>query len=182
MTVAALPAAEATAARGATARGAAAGAAGAGFTLPKFGSGKKKHTGAHRLLIAEFLIVIITIGLSPLGRDDTDDDDHKAAGDWVRKASAACALWIVLGLIASVGPRSSKAAAGFGGLVALVLLIDQRSVWTKLAEVLDPTAAAARETGQEIASGVADVIGDSVPDVVGVPPATRALDRWRGRS
>lgn len=86
--------------------------------------------GGTRALIAEFLVAMVILGLSPLA----DPEGTSSPRDWVKRASATCGLFLVLGLVASVGPRTARAAAGFGGLVVLVLAIDQRSIFGVLAQ------------------------------------------------
>lgn len=152
MTVAALPAAAGataggatagtaaggTAASGATARGTAAATAGgtAGGTLGGKGKSKPKSKGrpkAQRALIAEFLLCLLVLALSPLARGK----NAVAPGDWMRKGSALCGVYLLLGLLSAVGPRTAKAAIAFGGLVAVVLVIDQRSVFTAIAKAVN---------------------------------------------
>lgn len=87
-------------------------------------------SGGTRALIAEFLVAMVILGLSPLA----DPEGTTSPRDWVKRASATCGLFLTLGLVASVGPRTAKAAAAFGALVVLVLAIDQRSIFGVLAQ------------------------------------------------
>ncbi len=86
-----------------------------------------------RILIAEFIVCVMLLGLSPLavGRHEV------GPVRFMKRGSATCALFVILGLISSGGRGAAKAAAAFGGLVTLVLLIDQRSAFGKLASILN---------------------------------------------
>lgn len=96
-----------------------------------------------RLLIAEFIVCVMLLGLSPLA---------KAPGEmgpvrFMKRGSATCALFIILGLVSSMGRGAGKAAAAFGGLVVLVLLVDQREAFGRLATVLAANEADDEQTG-----------------------------------
>lgn len=88
-------------------------------------AGGAARTGAQRLLIAEFLVCIIVLALSPVARTDGDVNPRQ----WMKSGTAMCAMFIVLGMVSGIGPRSARVAAAIGGLVALVLLVDQRSIF-----------------------------------------------------
>lgn len=85
-----------------------------------------------RALIAEFVICIILLALSPLAKPQGD----LSAKKWMTKGSAMCLLFIILGLIGATGPRTQKVTAAFGALVTIALLIDQRSIFGVLVNSL----------------------------------------------
>lgn len=100
------------------------------------GSGSKALSGAsgkyRRVLIAEFIVCVIMLGLSPLA---------KGAGEmgpvrFMKRGSATCGLFIILGLISSGGRGAARAASAFGGLIVIVLLVDQREAFGSLATLL----------------------------------------------
>jgi hypothetical protein len=57
----------------------------------------------------------------------------------MKRGSATCAFFVILGLISAGGKGAAKAAAMFGALVTLVLLVDQREAFGKLATTLNST-------------------------------------------
>jgi hypothetical protein len=94
--------------------------------------------GARRALIAEFLICILILALSPVARPA---GDVKPA-DWMKRGSAMCGVFILLGMTSSIGPRAARAAVALGGLITLALLLDQREIFGVLTKRLkkDDTA------------------------------------------
>lgn len=90
-----------------------------GFATPKL----SKSSNAHRLVIAEFILVIFLIGFTPILTRKSEDGKHLyVANDFVR-LSAACLTFFVLALLSN-SPRSSRFAAAFGGLIALGTLFN----------------------------------------------------------
>ena len=110
------------------------------------GGGKKRNTGSagksgqrgktgssatttHRFLIAELMLCIVVIGLSPMVA-------KQSGKDFMKRGSAILATFAILGMISSIGPKSGKAVVAFGGLITLGIFIDQRSLFGKVASVL----------------------------------------------
>lgn len=93
---------------------------------------------ARRILVAEFVVCIIILALSPLS---APEGDPVKPGAWMKKGSAMCGLFLLLGLLASAGRGAAKVASAFGGLVVLVLLVDQRSLFTVLARTFASASA-----------------------------------------
>jgi hypothetical protein len=106
---------------------------------PSKGSGSKllKGTGGNyrKWLIAEFLICVILLGLSPLAKKPGEMGPIR----FMKRGSATCAFFVILGLVSAGGKGAAKAAATFGALVTLVLLVDQREAFGKLATTLNST-------------------------------------------
>ncbi len=113
--------------------------------------------GSRRALIAEFAICILILALSPVARGE----DEVTPKDWIKRGSAMCGLFIVLGLVSSAGPRAARAATAFGGLVTLVLLVDQREVFGVLTQKLKTTGAADADpdAGGIVGAGADDLVG-----------------------
>lgn len=86
-----------------------------------------------KALVAEFIICTLLLGLSPLGRPSGDLGPIR----FMKRGSATCAFFVILGITSSFGVGAARAAAMFGGLVTLVLAIDQRSAFGKTAELLN---------------------------------------------
>lgn len=95
------------------------------------------HSGM-KMLMAEFLICIIILGLSPLaggGSDSSTDSTDSStglsalagAGQFMLKGSATFGLFLVLGMIAAIGPNVAKWSAGIGGLVTLAVVFNAAS-------------------------------------------------------
>lgn len=109
---------------------------------------------AQRILIAELLVCVIVLALSPL----SSPEGSVSAKDWMKRGTAVAALFIILGMVANVGPRSGRVAAAFGGIVALVLLIDQRSIFAVMTDKL-------RTLGADKPSSIAPGDGPGGSDV-----------------
>ncbi len=96
--------------------------------------GKVKGKGSmSRALVAEFLICMMILGLSPLAKAQGETK----ASAFMKTGTAMAGVFVILGLISAIGPKSSRTAAAFGGLVTLALLIDQRSVFGKIVEIFN---------------------------------------------
>ena len=98
-------------------KGALAGLTGAGPKLNLKGGG-----GAHKLVIAEFILCVVMIGLTPILMRKPDNGHLYVPNDFVR-LTAVCLLFFALALLSN-SPRSSKFAAAFGGLVTLGVIFN----------------------------------------------------------
>jgi hypothetical protein len=102
----------------------------------------------------------LILALSPL----TDKHKTDTPADWLKRATGICALFMILGLAGSAGPRASRTAAAFGGLVLVTLLVSDRDVLTKIAARFGATVDSAPAgppgtsggTGSENLPGVPD--------------------------
>lgn len=100
--------------------------------------------GARRALIAEFLLCTIVLALSPL----SNPEGKTAPKDWMKKGTALSGVFILLGMVSSVGPRAARSSVAIGGLITLVLVIDQRSIFGVIAEKMKKaTPGEAPQTG-----------------------------------
>jgi len=84
---------------------------------------------ARKVIVAEFAICAVIAALSPM------TDTAKAPTSWMKRMTAIMGLFFILGLISAGGRGASRAAAGFGGIVTVALLISERDVLVKLASV-----------------------------------------------
>jgi hypothetical protein len=119
------------------------------------GGGSGPSGGAHRLVLAEYLAVMLILFateiLGPLGAGKSVPDPADAAkaspgaGILVRM-TAASILFFVLALMAN-GPRAGRIAAAFGGLVVVGTALNAAPVWTGLGRVFGGPAPAAGEGG-----------------------------------
>lgn len=106
---------------------------------------------ARKLLVAEFAVCAVVAALAPM----SDKKRDEPPGAWIKRMVAILGLFMVLGLVSAAGRSASKVAAGFGGLVAVVLLVSQRDVFVKIAQVLgstDKPATGPGPTGVDTAS------------------------------
>lgn len=103
------------------------------------GAGSRALAGAagkyRRMLIAEFLVCVMMLALSPLAKKSGEMGPVR----FMKRGSATCAFFIILGLISSAGRGAARASSMFGALVVLVLLVDQREAFGKLATILNAT-------------------------------------------
>lgn len=104
-----------------------------------------------RILTAEFVICTIILALSPIGQEKTNP------GQWMKKASAVCGLFLTLGLISSAGPGTAKATAAFGGIVTLTLLVNERNIFGVIAKKIGSPSAAKENIGP---------VGEKVGDII----------------
>lgn len=114
-------------------------------------------TGARRIIVAEFAICAVVVALSPL----TDAAKQEKPGAWMKRMSAVMGVFLVLALVSAAGRGPARAAAGFGGLVALVLAISDRNLFARLAEIFNSTNDKAAEGSHPITDDV-DVQQDFV--------------------
>lgn len=91
--------------------------------------------GARRIIVIEFAVCVVIVALSPM----TDAKRNEPPGAWMKRMTAVMGLFFVLGLVSAAGRGPAKAAAGFGGIVALVLAISERNLFTKLTTVFSST-------------------------------------------
>lgn len=175
-----------------TAAGAGAGAALGGTSAAVSTEGRDPRTGAKRLLVAEFIVCIVILALSPITK--TEDVSRKAAAAWMKKGSAMCGLFLILGMVSGAGPKAAKAAAGMGGIITLALLIDQRSIFGVIAKKFGTQSTAADLGAQvgdrigppsddSVAGGLGSSAGDQVAGQLGIPRApgitsADAAERW----
>lgn len=128
-----------------------------GFKGPKLTGGGR---GAHKLVIAEFMLCVILIGAAPiLTRKAGPGNSHLyAANDFVR-LTAVCLLFFVLALLANQ-PRSARWAAAFGGLVTLGTVFNATQAITALASIFGS------QTGTGFLSSVDKTVsGTQIPGV-----------------
>lgn len=127
-------------------------------------SSGSRSSNARRLLVAEFVLCMVVLAFSPLAGKSPN------AAAFMKRGSAIIGLFFLLGLTSTAGRGAARASAGLGGLVTLVLLISDRSVFTKLAGKFQPGV------GEEIgdlggldAQDEFDSDEDGVPDTSEVP-------------
>jgi hypothetical protein len=116
--------------------------AGAGAAVGGIGGAMKGHAakkawyrsnaqgGARQVLVLEFVLSIVILAFGPL----TDRHKDEGPGEFMKRGSALCALFLILGLIGAGGPKAAKVAAGFGGIVCVSLLVSNRSIFTVIAK------------------------------------------------
>jgi hypothetical protein len=84
--------------------------------------------------VAEFALCMVVLAFSPV----TDKHRAEGPGAFMKRASSTMAVFFILGLISTAGRGASRAAAAFGALMTLVLMISQRSIFTVLATKFGP--------------------------------------------
>jgi hypothetical protein len=94
--------------------------------------GRLNRSGARQLLVAEFVVCVLILGLSPL----TDKHKTDTPPAWLKRGTSICGVFIVLGLVATGGPKAARLAASFGGLVTLALALSDRDVFVAIARRL----------------------------------------------
>lgn len=110
------------------------GAAAGGIAGLLSGGGKKKRSGpGHRALVAEFVICMAILALSPM----VDKGGDITTSKFMKKASATAAVFIILGFIASAGDTARKAANGLGLLMTMTVLLNERSIFGQLVKAVN---------------------------------------------
>lgn len=124
----------------------------------KIGSGSQ---GTYRrALVAEFIVCMLLLGLSPLAKKSGEMGPVR----FMKRGTATAALFVILGLTSSIGTGAARASAMFGGLVTLVLLVDQREAFGRMATIL--TDQPGDETDTDPTGVGPDESTDAGPDVV----------------
>lgn len=82
--------------------------------------------GGQRLLVAEFIACMALIGLAPVVGQTSEPRP------WITKAGATTALFFILALAGSGGPRAAKISAAFGGLVTFAVLIASKDLFAAI--------------------------------------------------
>lgn len=118
-------------------------------------------SSARKVLLAEFAACMVVLAFSPL------TGKSPSAGAFMKRGSAIMGVFFLLGLVATAGRGASRAAAAFGGLVTLVLLISDRSILVALAKKLgkgvgesDPDDGLAAQDLQDLGEQVGDIVDD----------------------
>jgi hypothetical protein len=136
-----------------------------------------------RALVAEFVVCMLIIGFAPL------TDKHKTDGALaaMKRSTATCILFLILGLASSIGPRAARAAAGFGGLATLALLVSDRDIFAGMASALanpqnaapgiSSGAGAGAEAGGAVSGAIQQLLQDLrnagiIPQSSTPPPTT----------
>lgn len=116
---------------------------------------------ARKALVAEFAACALIVALSPMR-----DKDAKP-GDWMRRMTAVMGLFFILGLVSQAGRYGARAAAAFGGLVTLAVVISERDLFR--------VAAKAVQARESFGAADPEEIGD-----VGHAEKSGGIDDMRG--
>lgn len=95
--------------------------------------GPSKGGAAHKLVIAEFIICVVLIGITPILMRSPTNGHIYVPNDFVR-LSAVCLLFFVLALLAN-SPQTSRFAAAFGALVTLGVAFNASQSLTAIGNV-----------------------------------------------
>lgn len=128
-------------------------------------------SAARSALVAEFLLCMVVVGLSPL----TDKHRDEPAGAWMKRATALMGVFLVLGLIGSAGRGAARAATGFGGLLTLALLISERSMFTMIAAKFGGA-----DNGAPVGTAFGVGAGDAVAGAAGLFSDPAPVERSSG--
>jgi len=90
--------------------------------------------GIRRVIVAEFAVCVVIAALSPL----TDRNKDEPPTAWMKRMTAVMGVFFLLALLSAGGRGMAKAAAGFGGLVTVVLAVSQRDLFAKIADIFAP--------------------------------------------
>ena len=121
--------------------------------------------GARRVVVAEFMICMIVIALSPL----TDKRKQELPVVHLRRLSAVMAVFLILGLVSAMGRGAGKVAAGFGGLVTVAIVMSDRDLFMKIGDLFGGrTGKAVGKADKEPAAG--DDLADDMPLPSPIPP------------
>ena len=119
-----------------------------GLSAPKlssFGKGR-----ARKALVAEFLVCVIILALSPLSGKHGTDDVHA----WIRRWFGISGLFFFLGLMALGGDRLARIAAASGLIVTAALVANDSDVFINLfASMAGPKTAHTTQSGGGQAAG-----------------------------
>lgn len=106
-------------------------------------------SGAHRAVVAEFILVVVLIAASPIFTRKGSGSHLYQAGDFVR-LSATCLLFFVLALLSN-SAGTARIAAAFGGLVTVGVMFSARDSVTAIASLFTPVSTASHTlSGQQM--------------------------------
>ncbi len=108
------------------------GGAAAGAVTGLLSGGKGKRTGGNKALVAEFVICMVLLGLSPLAHKG----GNVTVSKFLKKGSATAAVFIILGFVSATGQTGRKVASGLGLLVTLTVLLNERSTFGVLVKAV----------------------------------------------
>jgi hypothetical protein len=123
------------------------GKSGKGKSAGRSGLGKVVPQDASKLVLAEFVVCLVILILSPLSSKGSKDLDKGGALDMMLKASALSFVFFVLALISAGGRSASRISAGFGGVITLGYLVAQGDVFAQLAKLFTTPAQRAGQAG-----------------------------------
>jgi hypothetical protein len=86
-------------------------------------SAMRPYPGARRALVAEFAVCALIVALSPM------TDKTERPGAWMRRMTAVMGVFFILGLVSTAGRWGARAAAGFGGVVTVALVVSERNLF-----------------------------------------------------
>ena len=109
-----------------------------------------------RMLKAEWVLCMVILALSPLA----DPEGEEGAGDAFKRCAACTGVFFILGLVSTGGPKAAKAAAGFGGLVTVALVLTSRDVFGTVASRIQAGFTGVTSSGDTGAS-VGGAAGDA---------------------
>lgn len=118
--------------------------------------------GARRVIVAEFLVCMVVIALSPL----TDRKKDELPTTFMRRMTAVMALFFILGLLSSGGRATARFAAGFGGLVTVALVVSNRDLFMKIGSLMGSTTAQGKGVGKAKKPPVEEVDAGEPGEVV----------------
>jgi hypothetical protein len=119
-------------------------------------------SAARKVLLAEFCSCMVVLAFSPL------TGKSPSAGAFMKRGSAIMGVFFLLGLVATAGRGAARASAAFGGLVTLVLLVSDRSIFTVLAKKLGKGVGESDASDGLDAQDLADAgtgVGQSIADL-----------------
>ncbi len=132
-----------------------------------------------RLLVAEFLLCLVIVGLSPLTQRRKDEPP----GTWMKRMTAVLGLFFVLGLLSAGG--LAGLASGLGALVTVVLMVSERNVFAAIASAVSGPSSAAPGPGPTADEAVGGAENpDEVAPIGGVgfaegPGSVTPISSWR---
>lgn len=89
--------------------------------------------GPRRVVLAEFVICMVIASLSPL----TDAGKTEGPATMIKRLTALMLLFFGLALMTGAGRGPARAAAAFGGVITLALVVSKRDLMVKVAEIFN---------------------------------------------
>lgn len=132
-----------------------------------------------RMLVAEFVVCMIILALSPMSQKHGSDNGFK----WMQRGGAVSLLFLIFGLIATLSDRAGRVAAAMGLTVTVGLLVSDADVFQNFLAGLQAPAA---PPAPPIAPGTGDNNGPPPPpsfwdpSTPPTPPAPGTLNDWMG--
>jgi hypothetical protein len=109
--------------------GGAGGAIGGAHAKKAYKLATRTNGHARKIVVAEFAVCVVIAALSPMTKRD------EPPGAFMKRMTAICGVFFLLGIVSAGGRGAARAAAGFGGIITVALAVSERDLFMKITSV-----------------------------------------------